>query len=234
MVMRWIRWRHSRHSVLVAGLCLLTVMVSLDSSRLGCGAEQATGCRRTCPGTLGDRSPPAPPTRSIDALSPGGPPQRRRHLGLLDPAAPAETWSADRDLAVTHPVSAGGGATVVISGSGFSQASAVYFGPNQSSSSPCSLRRRSWHAPANAGSVGVSVTTPVGVSRTPKDSELTYTPTGQLPITASGRMELGGVPVKFTGVNGIWVATDWGTNLGCGGMETPAQIASLFSSLAPP
>ena len=59
-------------------------------------------------------------------------------------------------------------------------------------------------------------------------------PNGQLTITASGQnLELGGVPVKFTGVDAYELGTDWGTNHGCGGMETPLQIASLFSSLAP-
>jgi hypothetical protein len=147
----------------------------------------------------------------------------------VKPAAPTVT-SLSPDT-----VSAGGGATVVISGSGFSDTSAVYFGPNESSQfsvlSPDTITAT---APANAGSVGVSVTTPLGASEETLNSQLTYTSTGQLPITASGQnLEIGGVPVKLTGVNAFELATDWGTNHGCGNMETPAQIASLFSSLAP-
>jgi hypothetical protein len=89
-------------------------------------------------------------------------------------------------------------------------------------------------APTNEGSVGVTVTTPLGSSVQTQGSQLAYVPTGQLPITASGQnLEIGGLPVKLTGVNAYELATAWGTNTGCGGMETPAQIASLFASLAP-
>jgi hypothetical protein len=65
-------------------------------------------------------------------------------------------------------------------------------------------------------------------------SVLTYAPTGQLPVTASGgHLEVGGVSTRFTGVNAYELATAWGTNAGCGGMETSAEIGSLFSSLKP-
>jgi hypothetical protein len=74
----------------------------------------------------------------------------------------------------------------------------------------------------------------LGASTASQGSQLTYASTGQLPITASGpNLEIGGVPHKFTGVNAYELATEWGTNPGCGGMETTTQIASLFSSLAP-
>jgi hypothetical protein len=89
-------------------------------------------------------------------------------------------------------------------------------------------------APTNTGTVYVNVVTNVGTSADAQGSQLTYAPTGQLPITVSGQnLELGGVPTKFTGVNAYEIATAWGSNAGCGGMETPAQIAKLFSSLAP-
>ena len=62
----------------------------------------------------------------------------------------------------------------------------------------------------------------------------TYIPTGQLPITAQGQsLEIGGVPTMFTGFNAYQLATDWGTNAGCGGMATTAQIDAFFA-LAPP
>jgi mannan endo-1,4-beta-mannosidase len=132
-----------------------------------------------------------------------------------------------------NTISASGGATVTISGSGFADASAVYFGPNASSSfsvvSPTVITAT---APTNDGTVDVSVVSPKGASLVTQGNQLTYAPTGQLPMTAVGRtLDLDGVPTKFTGVNAYELATDWGTNAGCGGMETPAQMASLFSSL---
>jgi mannan endo-1,4-beta-mannosidase len=132
-------------------------------------------------------------------------------------------------------VSAGGGAIVTVMGSGFESASAVLFGSNPSSIfsviSPTLIIAA---APTNTGTVNVSVTTSTGTSLPTSGSQLTYVPTGQLPITASGQnLEVGGVPTKFTGVNAYELGTSWGTNAGCGGMETPAQIAALFSSLAP-
>jgi mannan endo-1,4-beta-mannosidase len=145
------------------------------------------------------------------------------------PGAPAVT-SVSPDT-----VSAGGGATVLITGSGFGTVSAVYFGINASSSfavlSPTTIAAT---VPTNGGTVGVNVVTSLGTSSATQGSQLTYSPTGQLPITASGQnLEVGGVPTKFSGVDAYEIATDWGVNAGCGEMETPAQIASLFSSLAP-
>jgi hypothetical protein len=134
-------------------------------------------------------------------------------------------------------VSAGGGATVTITGSGFTGAVAVYFGQNVSSQfsvlSPTTITAT---APTNKGTVTVSVVKQEGSSSEAPapGTALTYDDTGQLPITAAGtKLEVGGIPTKFTGVNAFEIATAWGTNAGCGGMETRAQIASLFSSLAP-
>ncbi len=132
-------------------------------------------------------------------------------------------------------VSAGGGATVNIIGSGFSSTSAVFFGANESSSftviSPTFI---SATAPTNSGSVDVRVVTPLGTSADGPASVLTYAPTGQLPITASGHnLKVDGVATTFTGVNAYELATAWGTNNGCGDMVNPAQMASFFSSLTP-
>jgi mannan endo-1,4-beta-mannosidase len=80
----------------------------------------------------------------------------------------------------------------------------------------------------------VNVVTPVGKSAAVAGSQLTYTPTGQWPITASGEsLDVDGIPTRFTGVNAFELATSWGTNVGCGDMETLGQIAALFSSLPP-
>ena len=89
-------------------------------------------------------------------------------------------------------------------------------------------------APVGAGVVNVQVVTPAGTSSSTGASQFTYAPTGQLPITAQGQnLEIGGVPTKFTGYNVFQLATDWGTNAGCGGMPTTAQIDTFFASLRP-
>ena len=130
---------------------------------------------------------------------------------------------------------AGGGDTVRISGSGFTGASAVDFGNNASSDfTVTSGTTITATAPVGAGTVAVHVVTPVGTSSTSSSARFTYVPTGQLPITASGqRLEIDGVPTMLTGFNAYQLATDWGTNAGCGGTATTAQIDAFFSSLRP-
>ena len=129
----------------------------------------------------------------------------------------------------------GGGTSVQISGSNFSGATAVDFGPNASSdfavTSPTTITAV---APVGAGSADVSVVTPGGTSSQTDADQFTYVPTAQLPITANRQnLEIGGVPTKFTGYNAYQLATDWGTNAGCGSMATPAQIDAFFASLRP-
>ena len=85
-------------------------------------------------------------------------------------------------------------------------------------------------APVGAGVVNVQVVTPAGPSNASSASQFTYIPTGQLPITAQGQhLEIGGIPTLFTGFNAYQLATDWGTNAGCGGMATTAQIDAFFT-----
>ena len=134
-------------------------------------------------------------------------------------------------------VSAGGGATVTIIGSGFSGATAVYFGPNASSSfSVVVAHAHHCHGPDRTrGTVHVTVVTPTGTSAHTQANQLAYAPTGQLPdhrLTPEPRSRAGS-PTKFTGVNAFELATAWGTNNGCGGMVSPAQTAALFASLGP-
>ena len=130
---------------------------------------------------------------------------------------------------------AGGGDSVHITGSDFTGALAVYFGANASSdftvTSPTTI---SAVAPVGAGSVDVRVVMPDGTTSASKGDRFTYVPTGQLPITAQGqRLEIGEVRTVFTGFNAYQLATDWGTNAGCGGMATTAQIDAFFASLRP-
>ena len=89
-------------------------------------------------------------------------------------------------------------------------------------------------APVGAGTVEVHVVTPAGTSPSSSADRFTYLPTGQLPITTQGQnLEIGGVSTKFTGLNAYELATDWGTNAGCGSMPTTAQIDAFFSLPAP-
>ena len=130
---------------------------------------------------------------------------------------------------------AGGGDTVKITGTDLTEALAVYFGSNASSdftvTSPTSITAV---APVGAGTVDVRVVMPDGTTAATAGDRFGYAPTGQLPITAQGQnLEIGGVPAKFTGFNAFQLATDWGTNAGCGGMPTSAQIDAFFASLRP-
>ena len=235
MFTRWKQWRHSRHSLLAAGLCLLTVMVTLDSSKMAVASSSrppavaaVTSLERSA---VASRLAPNGQFRRVVPRGTAAAPAPAPSVSLI-PAGPGPAPGAPIVASLSpDAVSAGGGATVTITGTGFSEASAVYFGTNESSQfeviSPTTITAT---APADAGSVGVSVTTPLGSSGETQGSQLTYTPTGQLPITASGQnLEVGGVPTKFTGVNAYELATDWGTNAGCGGIGTPG--ADRFSVL---
>ena len=130
---------------------------------------------------------------------------------------------------------AGGGTTVLISGAGFSGATAIYFGANSSSSfSVASATTVTAVAPVGTGTVDVRVATPSGTSNPSTIDRFTYVATGQLPIAAHGQaLEIGGVPTKFTGVNAYQLATSWGINAGCGPMASHAQIDAFFASLPP-
>ena len=144
------------------------------------------------------------------------------------------TSSAVQSLAPSNGT-AGGGDTVHITGSNLSGALDVYFGTNSSSdfsvTSPTSITAV---APVGAGTVDVRVVMPDGTTKPNSGDHFTYDPTGQLPISAQGQtLEIGGIPTKFTGVNAYELATDWGTNNGCGGMATNAQMDAFFSSLRP-
>lgn len=176
-----------------------------------------------------------PPVVTGTAQVADGPSPRDSRVAVLADATSVASGAPVVSSISPSTVSAGGGATVTIVGSGFEGATAVYFGSNASSSfsvvSPTFINAA---APTNAGTVNVTVVTPTGASANTQADQLTYAPTGQLPITASDRnLEVGGIPTKFTGVNAYELATAWGTNNGCGSMESPAQIAALFASLGP-
>jgi mannan endo-1,4-beta-mannosidase len=175
-----------------------------------------------------------------------------QHVGPMRAAAPKSTpaptaaTSTTTTTSTTPPavtvtslspssVTSGGGTPVTITGNGFTGASVVNFGPNASSAfTVVSAHTITAVAPVGAGVVTVSIVSPAGTSPSGAGNQLTYQSTGQLPITTSGQnLEVGGVPTKFTGVNAYELATSWGTNAGCGGMATSAQINALFSSLKP-
>lgn len=72
----------------------------------------------------------------------------------------------------------------------------------------------------NAGSSTVGST----VSPPPHSSKISV---------AGGKLMLAGRPYTFVGVNAFELGTQWGTNFGCGGMETDTDLDHLFSSLPP-
>ena len=244
-------WRQSRHTVLAVALCVLTGLVVLNTSRNASASGDtplaskiltsvtplsSRGISTPNGQTRRARSDGSRPTGQVSSTPPTGQISSLPSVSLEPPTSPVPT-SGGPVVSSLSPdtVSSGGGATVTISGSGFIGASAVYFGANASSQftvvSPTTITAT---APTDAGTAGVSVTTPLGTSAENQGSQLTYAPSGQLPITASGQnLVVGGVPTKFTGVNAYEIATSWGTNAGCGGIGAPAQIAALFSSLAP-
>ena len=130
---------------------------------------------------------------------------------------------------------AGGGDTIDISGRGFTDATEVDFGNNTSSDfEVTSATSITAVAPVGVGTVNVEVVTPAGTSSVSSASRFAYIPTGQRPITRRGQhLDIGGVSTLFTGYNAFELATHWGTNAGCGGMATIAQIDAFFASLRP-
>ncbi len=50
---------------------------------------------------------------------------------------------------------------------------------------------------------------------------------------SDGHLTLDGSTYQFTGVNAYELATEWGTNAGCGGMLSDAQLDQFFASLRP-
>jgi mannan endo-1,4-beta-mannosidase len=65
-----------------------------------------------------------------------------------------------------------------------------------------------------------------------------FTHAASQPATAfvtrvGGTLYFNGQPYKFTGVNAYELATKWGTNRGCGGQLSDAQLDAFFASLRP-
>ena len=105
---------------------------------------------------------------------------------------------------------------------------------SQPSSTTSSTATRST-SPMDAASIQAAVTlTPEAT--TPTSTTTTTTPTvpDTTTIEALGtHLVLNGAVYWFTGVDAYEIGTDWGTNAGCGGEETNAQLDQLFSSLPP-
>jgi mannan endo-1,4-beta-mannosidase len=164
-------------------------------------------------------------------------PPSTSNAGTVNPAASLSDAVPSSSISSVFPTSgtAGGGATVRITGADLTGAQAVYFGSNPSSdftvTSPTSITAV---APVGAGTVDVRVQMPGGTTAASSADHFTYVPTGQLPITAQGQnLEIGGVPTKFAGYDAYQLATVWGTNAGCGVMPSTAQIDAFFGSLRP-
>ena len=90
-------------------------------------------------------------------------------------------------------------------------------------------------APVGAGTVDVRVVTPAGTIelRAAGTDSPTCPPGSCRSRRRVSNLEIGGVPTLFTGFNAYQLATDWGTNAGCGGMASAAQIDAFFASLRP-
>jgi mannan endo-1,4-beta-mannosidase len=58
-------------------------------------------------------------------------------------------------------------------------------------------------------------------------------PTSENIESSGGHLVIDGKPYRFVGLNAYELATDWGTNAGCGGMLTDAQLNAFFASLRP-
>ncbi len=165
------------------------------------------------------------PTTTVPSGTPVSP---NVSLNVTSSSATVQSLSPSRGTA-------GGGDTVRITGTDLSGAQSVYFGTNSSSDfTVTSSTSITAVAPVGAGTVDVRVVMPDGTTKPVSGDRYTYVPTGQLPITAQGQnLEIDGIPTKFTGVNAYELATDWGTNAGCGGMPTTAQMDTFFASLRP-
>jgi mannan endo-1,4-beta-mannosidase len=223
--------QRGRYFVFGMALCLLTPLVAIDSLRVAAGSSAGAAI---APGGLG-----AVAAHNLSvAMTPLLQRALARRIRVAIPPPPVkQSLPGAPDITSVNPdsVSAGGGTAVRITGSNFNGADVVLFGSNPSSSfsvvSPTTIVAS---APTNSGSVTVQVETSRGTSVATSGSQLSYLPTAQPPITADGQnLEVAGVPTKFNGVNAYEVATAWGTNNGCGGMESAAQLDALFSTLAP-
>jgi hypothetical protein len=97
----------------------------------------------------------------------------------------------------------GGGNSVTITGSGFTGATAVWFGAAPASSfTVVSDTQITATAPAGSGSVPVTVTTPGGTSTTPVTSSYTYLPAPTVTsLVPSQGPAAGGNTVTITGTN---------------------------------
>ncbi len=195
-----------------------------DASNYG---SPATGRAATVPPTT---APPSSGAAAASATSDTGTTGVSTGVSLSD-----TTTSSSVQALTPSSGTAGGGDSIRITGSGFTGALGVYFGTNASSdftvNSPTSITAV---APVGAGTVDVRVVMPDGTTSASSADRFTNVPTGQLPITAQGQhLEIGGLPTLFTGFNAYQLATDWGTNNGCGSAATLPQIDAFFASLRP-
>jgi hypothetical protein len=91
-------------------------------------------------------------------------------------------------------------------------------------------------SPPTAPSTTVPLRTAHSASSTTTTTEPSVA-TAQAPAGAigvsGGTLMLNGHVYRFTGVNAYEIATDWGTNAGCGGELTDGQLNELFASLPP-
>ncbi len=92
--------------------------------------------------------------------------------------------------------------------------------------------------PSTTTSAVPTTTAPTTTALTTTSPRITTTtssptsPSGDIE-SSGGQLILDGKPYRFVGLNAYELATDWGTNAGCGGMLTDAQLNAFFASLRP-
>jgi hypothetical protein len=177
---------------------------------------------------------------SISAVSSAGPVGTVVNITVSTPGGTSATSSADQFTYVAAPTvtslsvtsgAAAGGATVTITGTGFTGATAVHFGGTAAAAfvvnSPTTISAVS---PAvSAGTVDVTVTSPGGTSATSSADQFTYIAAPVVSsVSPNAGPTLGGTSVTITGT-GFTGATfvDFGTAAATFTVDSPTTITAV-------
>ena len=189
---------------------------------------------------------------TLVGTSPTGPTDRFSYLAL--PVVTAVTPNTG---------STAGGTSVAFAGSGFTGATAVVFGTTAASFTVGSANLITAVAPPGSGTVGVTVTTPIGTSAASPSDLFTYGPVpavdavapgsgplaGGIPVTVSGSNFTGATAVRFGAIPALAVTVDSATQItatsppGTGTVAvtvttpsgtSPLHPADQFAYVAPP
>ncbi len=138
-----------------------------------------------------------------------------------------------QDVTTASVVKAGGGARSGAGQPSASSRSAALAGGGPSGS-PASTTPAP--APSDPAAARSSTAAPAGAGGVPATTSTTsvdpVTPTGVIGARG-GDLTLNGQIYRFTGVDAYEIATQWGTNAGCGADVSEAQLDQFFASLRP-